>query len=249
MGFPLRRYGRPVSDIDEGTAAAAVLLLPAGALLLVAGVPGAGKTTLLARAAGGRARVLDPEPIRARYARRLQRLPYPLWRPLVHAEHYLRVLCALPGPAGMVVHEPGTRRWLRRLLLAAASGCGRGAHLLLLDVSAEQALAGQRRRRRVLRRGAFARHWRRWLALRSRLAGADGASAVDPALLDGERWASVRLLDRAAAARLRRIDIPPRGQAPAPRRHAALRVALLALLLALATAALLALPADAQPVP
>jgi hypothetical protein len=116
------------------------LRLPPAAVLVVAGVPGAGKTTLLSRVDAAQSQVLDPEPIRARYARRLSRLPYRLWRPLVHAEHYLRVLLALPGRAGLIVHETGTRAWRRRLLAAAARRFGRTAHLLLLDVSAETAL-------------------------------------------------------------------------------------------------------------
>jgi hypothetical protein len=153
--------------------------------------------------AGG-AQVLDPEPIRARYARRLGRLPYPLWRPLVHAEHYLRLLLALRDRAGLVVHETGTRAWRRRLLAAAARRFGRTAHLLLLDVTAQAALQGQHRRRRTVRRGAFSGHWRRWQALRGRLV----APAGDGAGLAGEGWASVRLVDRVGAGRLARVDIP-----------------------------------------
>ena len=172
-----------------------VLRLPARALLLVAGVPGAGKTTMLAHVDTRGSKVLDADPIRARRARRLGRLPYRLWRPLVHGEHYLRVLLALPGPDGLVVHEPGTRGWMRRLLLRCAARSGRSAHLLLLDVTLDEALAGQRQRRRMLHRSAFGRHWRRWLALRPR---ADR--------LTEEGWSSVRLLDRAAADRLRRIE-------------------------------------------
>jgi hypothetical protein len=182
------------------------LRLPPAAMLVVAGVPGAGKTTLLTRVDAAESRVLDPEPIRARYARRLFRLPYRLWRPLVHAEHYLRVVLALPGHAGLIVHETGTRAWRRRLLAAAARRSGRSAHLLLLDVSAETALRGQQRRRRVLRREAFWGHWRRWQALRAALTTPAGEQAG----LTADGWASVRLLDRTAAGRLRRIDIPHR---------------------------------------
>jgi hypothetical protein len=182
----------------------AALRLPPAAMLVVAGVPGAGKTTLLSRVDATGARVLDPESIRVRYARRLGRVPYRLWRPLVHAEHYLRLLLALPGRAGLIVHETGTRAWLRRLLAPAARRFGRTAHLLLLDVTAETALQGQQRRRRAVRRGAFQGHWRRWQALRAALT----APAGDQAGLVAEGWTSVRLLDRAAAGRLVRIEIP-----------------------------------------
>jgi hypothetical protein len=192
----MRELRAPVADPT-------VVRLPPGAVLVVAGVPGAGKTTLLSRVDAGGARVLDPESIRARYARRLARLPYRLWRPLVHAEHYLRLLLAMPGRAGLVVHETGTRAWRRRLLAGAARRSGRTAHLLLLDVTAPAALRGQRRRRRTVRRGAFGGHWRRWQALRAALAAPGGTGG-----LRAEGWTSVRLLDRAAAGRLARVDIP-----------------------------------------
>jgi len=185
----------------------AVLRLPAAALLVVAGVPGAGKTTLLSRVDAPGSLVLDPEPIRARYQRRLGRAPYRLWRPLVHAEHFLRVLAALPGARGLIVHDTGTRAWRRRLLAGLAARLGRTSHLLLLDVPAEVALAGQRDRRRALRRSAFAAHWRNWRQLRAALAAPDPGG---PPGLEAEGWRSVRLLDRPAADRLRGIDIPRR---------------------------------------
>jgi hypothetical protein len=183
----------------------AVLSLPRAALLVVAGVPGAGKTTLLSRIDAPGSLVLDPEPIRARYQRLLGRLPYRLWRPLVHAEHGLRVVLALPGPSGLIVHDTGTRGWRRRLLVGLARRCHRSGHLLLLDVSAEAALEGQRRRRRTLRGPAFASHWRNWRRLRAGLFAPD-----DPSGLRAEGWASVRLLDRSSANHLYRVDIPPR---------------------------------------
>jgi predicted kinase len=178
----------------------AVLRLPPAALLVVAGVPGAGKTSLLSRIRAPGSLVLDPEPIRARLARWLGPVPYRLWRPLVHAEHIARVLLALPGGSGLIVHDTGTRHWRRRLLAGLARRSGRSGHLLLLDVSAEAALEGQRERRRTLGPSAFAAHWRRWLRLRDDL----------PAGLADEGWASVHLLDRPAANRLRRVEIPTR---------------------------------------
>ncbi|HYN17937.1 MAG TPA: AAA family ATPase [Actinomycetes bacterium] len=192
----------PQRDVS---ASAAVLRLPGAALLVVAGVPGAGKTTLLSRVEAPGSLVLDPEPIRARYQRLLGPAPYRLWRPLVHAEHFLRVLVALPGPSGLIVHDTGTRGWRRRLLVGLARRCGRTGHLLLLDVTAEAALDGQRRRRRTLRRSTFATHWRNWRQLRAELPGPGDRSG-----LHAEGWASVRLLDRPAANRLQRVDIPRR---------------------------------------
>jgi hypothetical protein len=53
---------------------------------------------------------------------------------VVHAGHVLRVLAALPGPSGLLVHDTGTRDWRRRLLAGLARRCGRGAHLLLVEI-------------------------------------------------------------------------------------------------------------------
>jgi hypothetical protein len=96
----------------------AVLRLPPAALLVVAGVPWAGKTTLLSRVEAPGSLVLDPEPLWDRFARVLAPVPYRLWRPLVHAEHFLRVLPALPARRGLIAHDTGTpagaasqRRW------------------------------------------------------------------------------------------------------------------------------------------
>jgi predicted kinase len=212
----MMKLDAPERDVPAGPA---VLRLPPAALLVVAGVPGAGKTTLLSRIEAPGALVLDPEPIRARYQRLLGRAPYQAWRPLVHAEHFLRVLAALPGGAGLIVHDTGTRGWRRRLLAGLAARFGRTSHLLFLDVPAQVALEGQRHRRRTLRRSAFAAHWRNWRELRAALAAPGPTGALDavtgamdagPAGLDAEGWRSVRLLDRPAADRLRRVDIPRR---------------------------------------
>ena len=200
----------PERDVPAGPA---VLRLPPAALLVVAGVPGAGKTTLLSRVDAPESLVLDPEPIRARFQRLLGRAPYPARRPLVHAGHFLRVLAALPGPEGLIVHDTGTRGWRRRLLAGLAARFGRTSHLLFLDVPAQVALEGQRHRRRALPRSAFAAHWRDWRQLRAALVvpgGASGSPGAGPAGLDAEGWRSVRLLDRPAADRLRRVDIPRR---------------------------------------
>jgi AAA domain len=202
----MMKLDAPERDAPAGPAGPGLLRLPPAALLVVAGVPGAGKTTLLSRLDTPGSLVLDPEPIRARWQRLLAPLPYRLWRPLVHAEHGLRVLLALPGRGGLIVHDTGTRGWRRRLLVGLARRFGRSGHLLLLDVSAEAALEGQRRRRRAMPRSAFATHWRNWRRLRDELPEpGDDASG-----LHAEGWASVRLLDRPAADRLARVLIPRR---------------------------------------
>ncbi|MEU7871885.1 AAA family ATPase [Dactylosporangium sp. NPDC049140] len=135
------------------------------AVLVVAGVPGAGKTTLLRRlfpTGGAGVRVLDSDHSREWWRPYLGRLPYRYWRPIVHATHYARLVHTLGGPGPVVVHECATRPWARRLIFAAARRSGRRVHLLLLDVSPADALAGQESRGRRVRSAAFAAHCRNW---------------------------------------------------------------------------------------
>ena len=111
---------------------------------------------------------------------------------------YLRVLVALPSPSGLIVHDTGTCGWRRRLLVGLARRCGRTGHLFLLDVTAEAALEG--RRRRTLRRSSFATHWRTRPAPRR-------ASTPTAPPRAGPRSG---FFDRPAANRLQRVDIPHR---------------------------------------
>jgi predicted kinase len=171
------------------------------AVLVVAGVPGAGKTTLLRRlfppAAAG-VRVLDSDHARAWWRRYLGRLPYRYWRPVVHVTHYVRLVRALRRQEGpVVVHECATRPWTRRLLFAAGRRAGRPVHLLLLDVSPGDALAGQVARGRRVRPSAFAAHCRNWHHLVHGVAGGPRPAHRDAA--------TVTLIDRPGAAHLREI--------------------------------------------
>lgn len=140
-------------------------------LLVVAGIPGAGKTTLLSRAATGAMPVLDSDQVRARLRGRLPAaLPYRFYRPLVHLWHRARVVgFALADGGPLVVHEPSTRATTRGLLALLGLLSRRPVRLLWLDVSPEEARAGQIARGRVIRRRSFARHVRRAEKLRREL--------------------------------------------------------------------------------
>ena len=88
-----------------------MLLAPdSSAVVVVAGLPGAGKTTLVA----GEARALDSDTLREAWAPRLGGLPYALWRPLVHARHWVAIWRSLARPDGVIVVRPFTSGWLRR---------------------------------------------------------------------------------------------------------------------------------------
>lgn len=157
------------------------LRYPTDAFVLVIGVPGAGKTTLLRRLfkcgnvatlAGSvdseRAegvRVLDSGETRTRLRPWLGWLPYAWWRPVVHAAHYVRVLAAIRAGGPLVVSDPGTRPIVRRLLVRQAHVSRVPLHLVLLDVTEEQARSGQAARGRRIGSRSFRRHYRRWRAL------------------------------------------------------------------------------------
>ncbi len=166
--------------------------------MVVSGLPGSGKSTLIARAVAGPR--IDSQDSRDRWALRMPRfLPYAVYRPLVRIAHYAGLWRELRSGASVVVHDCGTRAWVRHWLAREAARRGRDLHLLLLDVRPEVARAGQRERGRGVSRYAFAHHCR----------------AVGRLIRDAERGrvpagcASLVLLDRDAASRLRGVGFGP----------------------------------------
>lgn len=164
-------------------------------LVVVTGLPGSGKSTLMKRAVKG-ARI-DSQDTRDRWDARMPRaLPYALYRPLVRLAHYAGLWRVLRTGKGVVVHDCGTQAWVRDWLAREARRRGGTLHLLLLDVTVDTALEGQRERGRGVSRYAFLRHRR----AASRL-----LRAVEKGRLPGGCGSAV-LLDRDAANTLRRID-------------------------------------------
>ncbi|MFI6374714.1 AAA family ATPase [Streptomyces sp. NPDC050546] len=126
-------------------------------LVVVTGLPGSGKSTLMRRTVPGRR--IDSQDTRDHWAGRMPRaLPYAVYRPLVRLAHYAGLRRALRTGEGVVVHDCGTQAWVRRWLAREARRRGGTLHLLMLDVTPEQALAGQRDRGRGVSRYAFLRH-------------------------------------------------------------------------------------------
>ncbi|MEU7467808.1 AAA family ATPase [Streptomyces sp. NPDC044984] len=163
-------------------------------LVVVTGLPGSGKSTLMRRTVRGTR--VDSQDTRDRWDRRMPRLlPYAMYRPLVRLAHYagLRRVLRAGGPA--VVHDCGTQAWVRRWLAREARRRGASLHLLLLDVTPQQALAGQRERGRGVSRYAFLRH---------RAASERLLRAVERGALPAGCGSAV-LIDRDAADALHRV--------------------------------------------
>ncbi|WP_425583767.1 AAA family ATPase [Streptomyces macrosporus] len=154
---------RPEGRDLRGTEGVRVLRFPAGDRVVVSGLPGSGKSTLIRRVVAANETVvrIDSQDVRERWERRLPaRLPYVVYRPLVRVAHYLSLWRALASGAGVVVHDCGTQRWVRRWLARDARRRGRALHMVLLDVPPEVALSGQAERGRGVSTYAFARHRR-----------------------------------------------------------------------------------------
>ncbi len=164
-------------------------------VVVVTGLPGSGKSTLMHRAVRGPR--VDSQDTRDRWDARTPRLlPYAVYRPLVRLAHYAGLRRAVRAGGGVVVHDCGTQGWVRGWLAREARRRGGALHLLILDVGADRARAGQRERGRGVSPYAFLRHRR---ATRRLL------RAVERGTLP-EGCASATLLDRPAADALRRIE-------------------------------------------
>jgi hypothetical protein len=108
-------------------------------------------------------------------------VPYGAYRPLLRVQHYLRVVRAVCGPGAAVVHDSGRNPWLRLAVALLTRARGKTFHLLLLEVTGEEARDGQRQRRRGVPAAVFDRHVRTWTRLRAELAR--GASGADSCVL------------------------------------------------------------------
>ncbi|WP_409469552.1 AAA family ATPase [Streptomyces sp. HC307] len=177
----------------EGRSPHALLFGPRD-LVVVTGLPGSGKSTLMRRAVRGLR--VDSQDTRDRWDGRMPaRLPYAVYRPLVRLAHYAGLRRTLRTGEGVVVHDCGTQAWVRAWLAREARRRGGTLHMLLLDVTPEQALAGQRERGRGVSRYAFLRHRRAADRLVRRTERGDLPHGCGGAVL----------LDREAADTLRRI--------------------------------------------
>jgi hypothetical protein len=142
------------------------------ALVVVAGLPGAGKSTLLRRTrANVPIAVIDTDHLRSWFTRMLPKnTPYAVCRPVVHILHTCRVLIMVACSARpIVLHDPATGAGTRMIFALIGALTGRRRHLIWIDCTPAEALAGQQQRGRVLLKWAFAGHVRRSPTLRRHL--------------------------------------------------------------------------------
>ncbi|WP_240197051.1 AAA family ATPase, partial [Nonomuraea lactucae] len=141
--------------------AARTLRYPARSLVILTGLPGAGKTTLLRRlygldgtesapVAAADVTVIDSTQSRARWDGRLGWAPRPARTAIVFATHLWRIRRALGAGQAVMAHNRSCGPAVLRGFAWLARRSGAAFHLLLLDATPEEALAGQRARRRVV---------------------------------------------------------------------------------------------------
>ena len=176
----------------RGAAGPAVLRFPAGALVVLGGPPGAGKSTLAARVVdAARVPVLDPDAVRASLGGTWEEA-LAAWR--------AELGDALAAGGGAIAVTTALRHGHRLGMAKAAAAAGVPAHLVLLDADAEACRAGRASQGEAkIADGLFEHLLGEWAAYRRAL-----DAARDPA-----PFASVTILDRGAADRVRRLAISP----------------------------------------
>ncbi|WP_229928765.1 AAA family ATPase [Kitasatospora xanthocidica] len=197
---------RGVVDLRGQAGAGFVAAYPVGAVVVVSGLPGAGKSTLLRRWSGPAVRSVDPRTVHeACEAVMPDRLPYAVYRPWARLEHFRLLRASVRRGGPLLVHDCGSRAWMRRWLAREAGRRGRELHLVLLDVGADTALDGQRARGRHASARVFARHHRgleQLLAAFTRHVRAGGPLPTPEA-------SSVLLLDAVSRSRAEAVRFGP----------------------------------------
>ncbi|MGE7433813.1 MULTISPECIES: ATP-binding protein [Kitasatospora] len=175
-----------------------------GSVVVVSGLPGAGKSTLLRRWSRSAA-VVDPRAAHVAWQAVMPGwLPYPVYRPGARLDYFLRLNARARGGDPLLVHDCGSRSWMRRWLSLTVGRSGRELHLVVLDVGTAEAIAGQRARDRWASRRVFAGH-RRGLGRLLHGLSRDGMRTVPEA-------ASVVLLDRVSRERMAAVEFPAGAQ-------------------------------------
>ncbi|MGW6824406.1 AAA family ATPase [Streptomyces sp. NPDC055005] len=201
---------RGLVDLRGRDVGADRLSYPPGAVVVISGLPGSGKSTLLRTWSPGTLTV-DPRDVReACRARVPVGLPYVVYRPWARFEYVRRLHEALGTGRPLLVHDCGSRPWIRRWLARSAARHGRELHVVMLAVSAADALAGQEARGRWAPARVFARHHRRLerlllgLEAPRRLPSRPGEPVPVPHGL--AEAASLVVLDRALRGRFTSVD-------------------------------------------
>ncbi|MBV6699772.1 AAA family ATPase [Kitasatospora aureofaciens] len=200
-----------VVDLRGAAGPAFTVRYPADAVVVVSGLPGAGKSTLLRRWSGQAVATVDPRAVHeACEAVMPASLPYAVYRPWARLEHarLLRTSVRRGGP--LLVHDCGSRAWMRRRLAREAARQGRELHLVLLDVGPATALDGQRTRGRHAPPRTFARHRHGLDALLAALTRHVRSGAPTPV----PEAASVLLLDAASRSRPEAVRFGPGAAQP-----------------------------------
>ncbi|ASR37528.1 Zeta toxin [Prauserella marina] len=189
------------------------LRLDRRALVVVAGLPGAGKSTLLRGLdAPPTVVVLDTDQLRTRLRAFFgPGIAYGWYRPLVHLLQILRLLFhAIRAKGPVVAHDPATGAVARCAFVLLGALSLRERHLLWIDCSVTEALAGQHKRGRVLLSWSFRRHARNATGTRDR---------IDAGRLPFG-WHTATLTDRAKASKGLRLEIDEPAGAGIRRRQA-----------------------------
>ncbi|AZQ70197.1 ATP/GTP-binding protein [Streptomyces luteoverticillatus] len=195
---------RGLMDLRGQDGTPVTLSYPAGVALVVSGLPGSGKSTLLRRLSEA-APAVDPRMVHeACEAVMPAWLPYAVYRPWARVEYFRWLRAEVRGGRPFLVHDCGSRAWMRRWLAREAARQGNELHLILLDVTATEALAGQDARGRWAPRRVFDKHRRGLDRLLGELSGGSLPEA-----------ASVVLLDRVSRERVAAVEFAP-GGGPGP---------------------------------
>ncbi|MFD0571755.1 AAA family ATPase [Kitasatospora gansuensis] len=210
MPLPSDLHPRGVVDLRGTGPLPAALRYPPGAVVVVSGLPGSGKSTALHHWADA-APVIDPRTTHlACEAVMPDWLPYAVYRPWSRLRHFRRLHIAARDGGHLLVHDCGSRSWLRRHLARLLRARGRELHLIVLDVGTTEALAGQRARGRWAPPRTFTRHDRGLAHLLRTLDDLGPAAAPEAA--------SVTLFDRSSRGRLPRLAFEPFGTPDVPSR-------------------------------